>query len=78
MALIFPGKSCCSICDGVLGRDDAVVATTHFIANRADPLWRFSDSGMHLACYEAWAYRDEFAARYEAARGERPGLIGRA
>lgn len=67
------GRSQCSICGGVLARSDVIVATTHFIADRADPLWRFSDSGMHRSCYESWPYRDEFATRYEAVMGDRPG-----
>ena len=77
MALIFRGRSLCSICHEVINHDDAIVATTHFIADRSDPLWRFSDSGMHVACYESWDHRDGFAARYEAIMGIRPGWSSR-
>ena len=69
MALLIWGASRCSICHEVLVQGQPIVATTHFIANPADPLWRFSDSGMHAACFAEWEYRDEFAARYHAALG---------
>ncbi|QEL16437.1 hypothetical protein PX52LOC_03391 [Limnoglobus roseus] len=78
MALIFRGCSRCSICGEVIGHHDEIVATTHFIADKADPLWRFSDSGMHRACYQSWPHRDEFRARYEAVMGDRPQWSGRA
>jgi hypothetical protein len=63
------GASRCSICREVLNEGQAVVATTHFIADPNDLLWRFSDSGMHAACFAAWEHRDEFAARYHSVMG---------
>lgn len=69
MAILFLGASRCSICGEVLVQGQPIVATTHFIADPADPLWRFSDSGMHAACFAVWEHRDEFAARYYAALG---------
>jgi hypothetical protein len=73
MALFLQGSTCCSICGNVIGCDDKIVATTHFIADNADPLWRFSDSVMHRECYETWPHRDEFAKRYKEVMGRRPG-----
>jgi hypothetical protein len=69
VAILAFGASRCSICGDVLHPGQAIVATTHFIADQADPLWRFSDTGMHAACFAAWEHRDEFAARYYAALG---------
>ena len=69
MAMLMWGASRCSICRDVLVQGQPIVATTHFIADPADPLWRFSDSGMHAACFAGWEHRDEFAARYPAALG---------
>jgi hypothetical protein len=63
------GASRCSICRELLLQGQPIVATTHFIADPADPLHRFSDSGMHAACFAGWEHRDEFAARYHAALG---------
>jgi hypothetical protein len=69
VALLTWGASRCSICRELLVRGQPIVATTHFIGDPADPLSRFSDSGMHAACFAGWEHRDEFAARYYAALG---------
>lgn len=69
MAMLFPGKSKCSICGSVLADGDDIVATTHFIADENDPLWKYSDSGMHRHCYDVWEHRDEFTARYRTKMG---------
>lgn len=67
MAMLEWGWSKCSICGSVLAEGDDIVATTHFIEDESDPLWEFSDSGMHRRCYEEWKYRDEFTSRYRSA-----------
>lgn len=69
MAILFLGASRCSICKELLVQGQTIIATTHFIADTADPLWRFSDSGMHEACFAGWEHRNEFAARYHTALG---------
>ncbi len=69
MALLMLDVSRCSICREVLHPGQAIVATTHFIGDPADHLSRFSDTGMHAACFARWEHRDEFAARYHAALG---------
>jgi hypothetical protein len=74
MAILILGGSCCSICHDVLHVDEAIVATTHFIKDETDPLWRFSDTGMHRHCYESWEHREEFTKRYrELLGGMYPG-----
>lgn len=60
MALIFPGKSLCPICGGIIASDDEIVATSHFVTNQADPLWRFSDAAMHKRCFLGWELRESF------------------
>ena len=69
MALIFPGKSTCPICNTVVGETEKYVATTHFIGDTADPLWPFSDAVMHRACFLQWQHRQDFVARYNALMG---------
>ena len=64
MALIFRGKSKCVLCNNVIAADDAVVATTHFIPDKADPLWHYSDAPFHKTCFLAWERREEFVRRY--------------
>ncbi|MGE0132364.1 MAG: hypothetical protein AB7U82_30140 [Blastocatellales bacterium] len=60
MALIFRGKTKCALCDTVLKSDDRIVATSHFIADRKHPLWRFSDAAMHKTCFLDWEQRQAF------------------
>lgn len=69
MAILQLGQSKCSICGSVSAEGDDIVATTHFIADENDPLWQYSDSGMHRHCYEAWEHRDDFTARYRTKMG---------
>lgn len=69
MALIFCGQTQCSICNEILKEEDDVVMTTHFIADLNDPLWRFSDSGMHQSCFLDWEHRQEFIKRFNETRG---------
>jgi hypothetical protein len=69
VALLMWGVSRCSICRELLVQGQPIMATTHFIGDPADHLSRFSDTGMHAACFAGWEHRDEFAARYHAALG---------
>ncbi len=69
MALILTGKTKCSICEVVIQESDDIVATTSFIADRNDPLWRFSDSAMHRHCFMAWEYRTTFVKKYNETCG---------
>lgn len=64
MALIARGKSKCALCDKVIAADDAVVATSHFIADKSDSLWRYSDAPFHGSCFFGWERREEFVRRY--------------
>jgi hypothetical protein len=43
---------------------DNIIATSHFIGDEHDPLWRFSDSAMHRSCFLAWDHRAEFVAKF--------------
>jgi hypothetical protein len=60
MALILRGLTTCALCDSVLKADDAIVATSHFIADSQHPLWRFSDAAMHKKCFLNWDQRQAF------------------
>ena len=64
VALILFGKTECSLCGNVFMAGDEIVATSHFIADRDDPLWRFSDSAMHRSCFLAWDRREAFVAKF--------------
>jgi hypothetical protein len=56
VALIFRGKTECSLCGNVIMAGDEIVATSH--------LWRFSDSAMHRGCFLTWDQRAAFVAKY--------------
>ncbi len=71
MALIIVGKSKCPICGEVLQEGQRRVATSHFIYEKSDPLWRFSDAGMHYDCFQRWDHREEFVAKYNATMGQK-------
>jgi len=60
MALIIGGKSTCSICNHILEDGEDLVATTHFIADKTDPLWRYLDSAIHRSCFLSWEHRLKF------------------
>jgi len=64
MALIILGKTLCPLCGKIIGKIDQTVATSHFIADRNDPLWRYSDAGFHKECFLAWEHREEFIKRF--------------
>jgi hypothetical protein len=49
MAIIINGETRCSICEKTLIEGDDLVATTHFIGDRTDPLWR-----QCLVSYTVW------------------------
>lgn len=69
MALIFRGKTECPLCDAVIGESDEIVATSHFIADPEDPLWHFSDAGMHKNCFLGWSQRQVFIEKYNQTIG---------
>jgi hypothetical protein len=71
MALIARGKSKCALCGEVIGVDDVIVATSHFIADENDSLWRYSDAPFHKRCFLAWEWRQELVRRYNATLGRR-------
>jgi hypothetical protein len=64
VALIARGHTKCSICGAVLNKGDDIVATSHFIGDQNDPLWRFSDSAMHRSCFLGWEFRDKFIEKF--------------
>jgi hypothetical protein len=61
-------------CGEVIGKCDEVYATTHFIADTDDPLWQYSDSAIHLGCFEQWEHGDEFDQRYQRSRAKYQAL----
>ena len=69
MAIVLRGKTECSICESVITDVDKIVATSHFISDPKDPLWRFSDSAMHSSCFVNWNHRADFVEKYNLVVG---------
>lgn len=70
VALIDEGSKC-AICGQEIDLAGPIVATTHFIGDSNDPLWRFSDAAMHYDCFQRWPHREEFVNRYNSSLGQR-------
>jgi hypothetical protein len=69
MAQILIGKTKCALCNVVIKDNDEVVATSHFIADSEDPLWRFSDAAMHKKCFLEWDQRGPFVEKFNRIAG---------
>jgi hypothetical protein len=54
-----------------IDRKEEFGATTHFIADQHDPLYRYSDAAFHRSCFLSWEHRDEFSAKYEKVMGRK-------
>src|ERR687895_1657063 len=67
MDRIQAGRAHCALCgDAIKPYEDALV-TPDFLANEADPFWRFADAPMHRACFLVWDRRKAFVARFNRA-----------
>jgi len=64
MAIFFEGQSTCSICDGVLDKTREHIAWNAFLG-QSHPLWKYSDSGMHMDCFQNWEHKEEFNFLYK-------------
>jgi hypothetical protein len=75
MERIRAGRAYCALCGNAIRPDDDALLTPDFIADDADPMWRFADAAMHRACFLVWDRRKAFVARYNrlARRWVAPG-----
>lgn len=64
MAIIIRGKTLCPLCGEVLTEEDEIFATSHFISDKTDPLWCFSDAALHRQCFLNWDKKEEFRAKF--------------
>jgi hypothetical protein len=64
MAIVVRGKTGCALCGSIFTASDEVVGFPHFIWDEAHPLWRFSDSAMHRACFADWDQAEQFRGIY--------------
>lgn len=78
LALVAVGASKCALCGRVLAAEDEVRGLPHFITDRTDPFYRFSDAAVHEACYREWRERKVFEKKYKAFERERKAAGGAA
>jgi len=64
MTLTLVDHSRCSLCNDALADSDETVSTTAFIDDPEHPLYAFSDTAMHRACFLAWPERPRFVVAY--------------
>jgi hypothetical protein len=70
MEKIMAGRAHCALCGETIRPDEDALVTPDFIADEADPLWRFADAAIHRACFLVWDRRKVFIAQYNRlARG---------
>lgn len=55
-------SSGCALCGQALTRP--IFATSHFIGDERDDLYRYSDAAMHWDCYANWPHQRRFAAMH--------------
>src|SRR3990172_3549982 len=67
MERIEAGRAHCALCGEAIRPGEDAMTTPDFLADEADPFWRFSDASMHRACFLVWDRRKAFVARYNRA-----------
>lgn len=72
---IAAGGAHCALCGEAIRPGEDAFVTPDFLADDADPFWRYSDAPMHRACFRVWERRKAFVAHYNrrARRWSSPG-----
>ncbi|UPK69138.1 hypothetical protein [Chitinophaga filiformis] len=65
MAIIFEGLSKCVLCGQKLNCVDEITAAPPLTSNTKDPLFVFSDAGMHVACLDGHPLKDSLFYQIE-------------
>jgi hypothetical protein len=65
MALLFYGKSVCSLCGKVIDETTPVRSFPAFILNELDPCFLFSDASFHEACVNEHPYGIDVLRRFD-------------
>jgi hypothetical protein len=58
------GQAYCALCREPIRPGEDALLTPDFLADEADPFWRFADAAMHRACFLVWDRRKAFIACY--------------
>ena len=76
MAQYSPYDTTCSICEVDLSGNDDNITTPRFITDRAHPLYRFTDTVMHRACFIKWEHREAFVQSFNENADRRQSQLG--
>ncbi len=66
MPLIRFGVTLCLLCEQPINSPEDCIAFPHFIEDKQDPLWPYSDAAFHKQCFDAWQRKSEFLRRLRA------------
>ncbi|RYY69458.1 MAG: hypothetical protein EOO13_09495 [Chitinophagaceae bacterium] len=58
MALVFLGKTNCSLCGKLLGEKDQITSLPA-ISDVSHDLYAYFDSAFHQRCFDKWYYKNE-------------------
>jgi hypothetical protein len=61
------GRAYCALCIEAIRPGEDALHTPDFLADEADPFWRFADATMHRACFLVWDRRKTFVSRFNRA-----------
>ena len=64
MGRVEAGPATCALCHEAIEPNADAVVTPDFLADEADPFFRFSDANMHRACFVHWERRKAFVAHF--------------
>jgi hypothetical protein len=64
MGRVEAGTAICALCHEAIQPGADAVVTPDFLADEADPFFRFSDASMHRACFALWEQRKVFVAHF--------------
>lgn len=64
MGRVEAGTAICALCHEAIPPHADAVVTPDFLADEADPFFRFSDANMHRACFILWERRKAFVAHF--------------
>jgi hypothetical protein len=67
MEKIEAGRAYCALCGEAIRPGEDALSTPDFLADDADPFWRFAAATMHRACFLVWDLRKAFVARFNRA-----------
>lgn len=78
MTLVFEGQSTCPVCGEILDENKAFGLFAPMTNNIKDPLFIFSDAGVHVACIDQSGWREKLDTLMEMYRKSCEQTIGAA